>query len=115
METKFFYLESQLKSIVKNAMILAEKAHNEIFTDNRSDVAIVGYINAAYSCSCAARAVYISNIEELEHYDIDEFFHQFDVYVEEVLNNIADNHSHQWSDIEFEKLKEKYDYSVLSQ
>ena len=114
MNDKFFVLEAELKKLSKHAMLLAEKAHNAIFVEDRNDSAITGYVNAAYSLACAAQSVYSSNIEELEHNDIDEFFHQFGVFVEEVLDNIAANHSHQWSDIEFEKLKEKYDYSVLS-
>lgn len=115
MDDKFYFLSEQLKTIAKSAMAYANRAHNIIFSDNSNDIAIIGYLNYASSLVGTAKSIYISNYDILEHNDIDDFFNQFNVFIAEVLNNIETNHSHQWSDIEFRALQEKFDYCVLSQ
>lgn len=42
--------------------------------------------------------------EDLERSEFQDLIHKFDVYNREVKNNIFDNHSHQWSDIEYRHL-----------
>lgn len=64
----------QLKQLSKRAMVFAEKTIDIIVKNSSDTVAIAGYVNAAYSLACAARSVYISNIEKLENKNIEEFF-----------------------------------------
>lgn len=115
MDDKFNFLSEKLKVTVKSAMAYANRAHRLIFTDSPINIAIIGYINHAGSLIETAKSIYISNYDMLEHNDIEDFFHQFDVFIAEVLNNIATNHSHQWSDIEFTALQEKFNQCILSQ
>lgn len=115
MDKKILYLTDRLKELSKTSLLYAKKAHEIIFSEDPNDIAIIGYLNYAGNLLASAKAIYYSNIDILEHHDIDDFFYQFDVFILEVLNNIHTNHSHQWSDIEFNNLNEKFDYCVLSQ
>lgn len=115
MDDKFYILVDQMKLLVKEAMICAKTVDDILFSKKPNEVAVIGYLNQASSLMHCAQAVYISNFDELEHNDIDELFHQFDVFANEVLSSIATNHSKQWSNIEYETLNDKFDYSVLSQ
>lgn len=45
-------------------------------------------------------------IEDLDRSEFTEFIHKFNVYNNEVKNNIFTNHSQQWSDIEYRSLVE---------
>lgn len=112
---KFNFLAGQLKQIVGYAISSAERAHKNLFSDNSDEAVIIGYLNMANSYICSANAIYISNYDLLEHSDIEDLIYQFNVFIKEVLSNIANNHSHQWSDIEYQNLKDKYQCCVLSQ
>ncbi|NEZ46511.1 hypothetical protein FDF74_04685 [Clostridium niameyense] len=50
--------------------------------------------------------IYQNNLEELENNSITNAFHRFNVFYDEVTTNIATNHSHQWSDIQFGNYKD---------
>ena len=41
-------------------------------------------------------------------------FHLFDSYMSELLTNYKTDHSHQWTDIEFNRLKETFDSSAFA-
>ena len=114
MNEKFYYYESEMKKASKKAMHFADMAHEAIFKEPRDNAVITGFLNAAGTEIVVARSLYLNHHDELEHDDIDEFFYRFSVFVNEVLTNIAENHSHQWSDIEFNNLQEAYQNSVLS-
>ena len=45
--------------------------------------------------------------------DIDNVLTKADIFIKEITNNIATNHSHQWSDIQYRELAKAYDNSVL--
>ena len=107
--------EVQLRQLSKRAMHYANMAYTLLVKDNFNEAAVVGYVNAAYSLVCTARSIYISNIAKLEHNDIDEFFCAFEEYVRDVLGFVSDKNSECYPRSTFENLKEKYDYSVLSQ
>lgn len=113
MDEKFVFLESQLKQNVKSAIHLAEKAQDIVTKDDRNKVAIVSYLNAAYTQIGVAKSIYISNYDLMEHSDVDYFFERFDAYVKKVLDNVATDHSHQWSHIAYNDVKKAYEQSVL--
>lgn len=115
MNDKLEFLCDQMKKITSYAMLIIKQAYDSIFTENPNEAAIVGYLNYANSLISTAKAIYISNVDILEHNDIDEFFDQFDTFTMEVLNNIAEKDSHQWSSIEYDRLKKAFDCCVLSQ
>lgn len=41
-------------------------------------------------------------------------FYQFSVYAHEFLTNVETDHSHQWTDIEFNKLHDIFDSSAFA-
>lgn len=112
---QFIFLSGQLKKDANLAMTYSKKVIDEIVKDNPKEIAIIGYLNYASSFISSAKSLYYSNFDLLAHDDIEDFFGQFDVFANEVIENISEDHSHQWSDIEFNKLKECFKYSVLSQ
>lgn len=114
MNDNFQFLCGEMKKLAVQAMLIVDTVYDAISVDNPNEIAIIGYLNYASSLISTAKAIYISNAEILERNDIDDFFSRFDIFVMEVLDNIADHHSHQWSFIEYNKLKEDFSYCVLS-
>ena len=100
-------LKQEFKRLILHAFYHAQYAHNEIFSDRQNNPIIMGDISIATSYVNAARAVYICN-EVLSRQEFDDFFNQHQFFAEEVMENIRTNHSHQWSDIHFNRLKEAY-------
>ena len=45
--------------------------------------------------------------------NIDNVLTKADIFIKEITSNIATNHSHQWSDIQYRELAKAYDNSVL--
>lgn len=74
----------------------------------------VANLNVAASKFASAESLYYSCINVLEREEAEDIFHLFDAYMQELLNNYRDNHSHQWTDIEFQRLKEFFDSSVFA-
>lgn len=103
-------LIQEFKMLILGGYFNAKEAHDAIF-DERKPIEIsvvIGYLAISNSYINAARAVYICR-EELNRYELDEFFNKFRTFSDEVMTNIRTNHSHQWSSIEFEAFKESYD------
>ncbi|MBO5449770.1 MAG: hypothetical protein J5994_10670 [Ruminococcus sp.] len=71
MDDKFYILVDQMKLLVKRAIICAKSVDDILFSEMPNEIAAVGYLNQAGSLMHCAQAVYISNINELEHNDID--------------------------------------------
>ena len=115
MNDNFQFLCDEMKKLAVQTMMIVDRIHDAICVDSPNEVSVIGYLNYASSLISTAKAIYVSNAEILERNDIDDFFAQFDVFVMEVLDNIAENHSHQWSYIEYDKLKEDFSYCILSQ
>ena len=109
-----FELIEKLKIMVRNSMFAAQKSHDLIFAENKSDNIAVAYLNKAISHITAAEALYYSQYGVLERYEVDEIFHLFNAYSDELLSNYETNHSHQWTDIEFTRLKDYFDSSVFA-
>ena len=59
-----------------------------------------------------AKAIYLLGITDKRD-DIDSAIAQADTFMNEITRNIATDHSHQWTDIEFRTLVERYNNSVL--
>lgn len=96
-------------------MIYSRKSKEQLVKDNSEKVKIIGYLNHAASFIASAKSLYYSNFDLLVHDDIEDFFGQFDVFANEVIENI--DQSHQWSIIEFDKLAQnkRSDYMKNSQ
>lgn len=107
-------LIENFKSLVRRAMSDAIHAHNFIFDNDTDPLIATSYLNIAASKFAAAESLYYSQLEFLERSEAEEIFRLFDVFMTEFLNNVRTNHSHQWTDIEFQKLKETFDYSAFA-
>lgn len=95
----------------KNAMRYAEKSHDVLFNNEGAYKipCVIGYLNAANSNILTARSIYELIFNEGRSSDLENFFHQFETYHDEVMSNIETNHSHQWSDIEYLSLKKSFE------
>lgn len=92
----------------------SKSANDQIFSDSENKVLkAIAELNLATHYFAVAKSIYFSNYSELGRHEIDEVFRKFDVYVEEITRNICTNHSHQWSDIEFQALASTYEFSPL--
>lgn len=103
-----FYKIENLKMIISEALQVSEQAHKILFKDStnkQNELIASTYINKAISLMSSAKAIYISNIEDLERSEVEDIFHYFDVFESEFLSNLSTDHSHQWTDIEFKQFK----------
>lgn len=108
-----FALIENFKKIMRDGMLYAKQAHDYIFDESVDDMLAVSYLNIAVSKFSAAESLYYSRINELEERDTETLFHLFNVLARELMQNVRTNHSHQWTDIEYEKLKNAFDHSVF--
>lgn len=102
------YFNQTLKVMILDGFNYASHAHSEIFSGKEREAVIVGYVSLASSFIQSAKAMYACNYAAAGRDEFDEFFHEFGVFANEVMTNIRTDHSHQWSDIQFGRLKEKY-------
>lgn len=106
-------LTNKFRHIIFAAMMYAQRSHDYVFKEGVEASVAIAYLNIAASKFAMAEAIYYSRIEDLQSDEAEELFHLFDVYSKELLDNFATNHSHQWTDIEFNHLKECFDYSAF--
>lgn len=106
-------LIKNFKSLMRRAMLFAQYSHDYVF-DEKIDNSAEANLNVAASKFASAESLYYSCINVLEREEAEDIFHLFDAYMQELLNNYRDNHSHQWTDIEFQRLKEFFDSSVFA-
>lgn len=106
---------------MRSAFVAAESAHNLVFSDtetdaqkNRNLIAAHSYFALSIAKSSAAKAIYVSRIDELEHQDIDDLLYRFDALANEFYKDYSTNHSFQWVDIEFSRLKNFFNDFVCS-
>ena len=109
-----FVIIENLKELIRKAMIYAEKAHDLIFEENTDNSIAIAYLNISASKFASAEALYYSNLDILERDEAEQIFHTFEIFAEELLENCQTVHSHQWTDIEFQRLKDCFDYSVFA-
>jgi hypothetical protein len=100
-----------LKSLFDKSSCASAKAHELIFERNKGNhklLAATMYLNKAVALMSAAKAIYICNLDALYTYDIESIFHKFDTFESEFMKNLSEDHSHQWTDIEFNSFNESY-------
>jgi len=107
-------LTEKLRGLTLSAMFSIESANEVIFKDfENKETRCLVYLYRAINYISDAKMLYLMN-QVLWRDDIDSFFSQFNVFIDEITRNIATNHSHQWTDIEFKKLAEIYDFSSIN-
>lgn len=97
-----------LKTTLRKAYWDAETCHDLVFTDGErhiQDFKASIYLSQAVSLMSACKSVYYSNFELLANDLLEDIFFKFDIFVKEISNNISTEHSHQWTNIEFEDYK----------
>lgn len=102
------------KQLIRHAMMYAQYSHDYVFDNTLDKYVAVSYLNIAAAKFAAAESLYYSRFEELQRGEAEDLFQLFDTYLRELLNNFRTGHSHQWTDIEFERLKNCFDYSVFA-
>lgn len=107
-------LIKNFKSLMRRAMLFAQYSHDYVFDEKIDNSVAVANLNVAASKFASAESLYYSCINVLEREEAEDIFHLFNAYMQELLNNYRDNHSHQWTDIEFQRLKEFFDSSVFA-
>lgn len=81
--------------------------HDSFETEQRALV----YLHRAARHMDLAYSLYQSYFEDIEHYRLTPIFEAFDIFYDEVTENFATDHSHQWSDIEFTRYRKTlYDW-----
>ena len=99
----------QIKILIKDSYYASKEARDLVFKeyDNKQNQIIASsFINKAISLISAAKAIYYSDLENLERIEINEIFNQFDIFESEFMSNYSTDHSHQHTDIEFNQFKE---------
>ena len=95
-------------------MYSCKESRNIIFSDqNNKEIKCLAKLVVAQGHLSCIKSIYFTSIDDKRE-SIDKFIYQSDTFIDEITNNIATDHSHQWTDIEYLKLAEIYDYSVLS-
>lgn len=97
-----------IKVNVLSSYFAARKAHETIFKDRSDKSVAISYLNSALSYSNTAYSVYVCHYDRLGRDDLDDYFHELRTFVEEGLECYRTDQSHQWTDIHFNRLTEKY-------
>lgn len=102
------------KKYVRSSFYDARTAHDCIFDENSSVTIAIAYLNKAIAEHCLCDSLYYSQYDQLERGEYEDYSSQFETFAKELLTNVRTSHSHQWTSIEFERLKEIYNSSVFS-
>ncbi|GEQ22247.1 hypothetical protein CBU02nite_27530 [Clostridium butyricum] len=98
-----------VKKLLKDTFNASAKANEILFKNylNKHDEFIASiFLNKAIAIVASCKAIYYSNLENLEDDRVENIFSKFDIFNNEFLNNISTGHSHQWTDIEFNSFKD---------
>ncbi|AOP13622.1 hypothetical protein BL1202_00653 [Bacillus licheniformis] len=100
-----------------NGMHAAEKSYTTLknsglisklkISDDRRITITLAHLNQANIFITAAQTVYQLETPG-ENQEIERFFHQFQVFNDELLDSISTDHSDQWTGIEFRELVKNY-------
>lgn len=112
-QTKIEYI----KRSIKRCYLEAKRSDDILFRDSEyknasNEIIAVSYLNKAISIMESCKAVYFSCIEELENSTVEHIFDKFEIYSHEVLNNFSIDHSHQWSNIQFDEFKDSVEQLI---
>lgn len=97
-----------LKSLVTRGMIQSISAYKELFSSSPEISIALAYLNSATSYFAAAEALYYSNVEYFDSQFTSDIFERFSIFEKEFLQSVQKNHSHQWTDIEFQHLRNSF-------
>ncbi len=104
-------LVEKIKELFTSVAFDSYHVNDYLFKQNNPTAAMF-YLSLANTNVAIIKSIYYCNYNELAKDDIEDLFHQFDVFVNEVTRNFSTNHSHQWSNIEYNKFKDEL-YSTL--
>ena len=93
-------LVEKMKELFTAVAFDSYRVNDYLFKKNNPTAAMF-YLNLANSNVAIIKSIYYCNYDELAKDDIEDLFHRFDVFVTEVTRNFSTNHSHQWSNIEY--------------
>lgn len=111
------FKRNQLKKLSFEAYMLSKKASEILYEDPtgfKSQVRASTLINKAISYMSAVRAIYYSNIEILDHDDVDEVLAKFSIFEEEFITCFSTDHNQQWTSGDFERYEETFLNSLLN-
>lgn len=105
--------------LMRDAFLLAENSKDCSFDDkgegrHEDKCSALSYAAACTAKYSAAQAIYWMSPEFMQ-FDLTELFAQFDRFVQEVQSDYENDHSRQWVDIHFNRLKELYEASICGQ
>ncbi|AET69178.1 hypothetical protein Desor_3710 [Desulfosporosinus orientis DSM 765] len=102
-------LLEEFKTLILNGYYNAKSAHSAIFSDKvqLDNSIIIGYLAIANSYVNSAKSVYICK-NELSRQEFDDFFNEFKMFSNEVMDNISNNNGHQQSNLHFQRLTEVF-------
>lgn len=109
-----FELIETFKRFIVSAMHYARKSHETILKEDADISVALAYLNASISRFSSAEALYYARYDILARGEAEDIFHQSKVYSNEFLTNVETNHSHQWTDIEFNTLHDLFESSAFS-
>lgn len=104
-------LVEKIKELFTSVAFDSYRVNDYLFKQNNPTAAMF-YLNLANSNVAIIKSIYYCNYNELARNDMEDLFHQFDVFVNEVTRNFSTNHSHQWSNIEYNEFMDTL-YSTL--
>lgn len=107
-------LIDSFKKLIQYAMRYAKYAHDFIFDEKTDNMVAVSYLNIAAAKFAAAESLYYARFEILQRDEAEDIFHLFEVFMSELLTNVKTDHSHQWTDIEYERLNECFENSAFA-
>jgi len=112
MNVDFSCIEN-FKTLMRKAMSYASCSHDYVFDPKVDNTVAMAYLNIAVSKFAAAESLYYSRFDDLQRDEAEDIFRHFDTYTREFLTNIRTDHSHQWTDIEYQGLKDVFDNSAF--
>ena len=103
--------------MMREAYIMAQHAHDYSFDDPEKGITEDKVTALSYAAACtakysAAAAIYWCS-PELENDKVPALLAQFDTFTDEIRSDYRDDHSRQWVDIEFDRLKELFEASCF--
>ena len=98
-----------IKSLIREAVWAAKDCHEILFRDEDNvenkinEIIAAAHLNKAISFMAAAKSLYISSYEILANNEVEKLFAEFSAFESEFLQNLRTDHSHQWTDIQFQR------------
>lgn len=114
MEEQFYFLCRQLSVYARKSMDCIDESDKILMSNNPDRISVAVYLNQALSLINSAQVIYFTQIEELEHNDIKDFFDSFDSFVRLTLSSTTEHyieHIH----FELDALRDEFHRCVLSQ